>query len=160
MLNFVKIFNLRVAIITLIVLCYLPVIGQKKANYFLNDNKYYLKGTFQKYHAALGSGDGILLKIELPVQIFKKNYTVDSFFIEKKYFPITIIETDNKKYAEINIFQSKNPISSDMGEAVSQNNFENLSFEKIKSSLMISKNGVNRSLQVSGYSEITNLSKY
>jgi hypothetical protein len=160
MLNFVKIFNLRVAIITLIVLCYLPVIGQKKANYFLNDNKYYLKGTFQKYHAALGSGDGILLKIELPVQIFKKNYTVDSFFIEKKYFPITIIETDNKKYAEINIFQSKNPISSDMGEAVSQNYFENVSFEKIKSSLMISKNGVNRSLQVSGYSEITNLSKY
>ena len=53
-------------------LCYFPVIGQKKANYFLNGNKYYLHGTFQKYHAALGSGDGILLKIELPAQIFKK----------------------------------------------------------------------------------------
>lgn len=160
MLNFAKIFNLRAAIITLIMLCYLPVIGQKKANYFLNENKYYLKGTFQKYHAALGSGDGILLKIELPVQIFKKKYTIDSLFIEKKYFPITIIEINKIKFAEINIFQSKNLISSDMGEALSQNHFENLSFEQIKSSLMISKNGVNRSLQVSGYSEITNLNKY
>ncbi len=145
---------------TLILLSYMPVIGQKKANYFSNENKYYLKGTFQKYHAALGSGDGILLKIELPAQLFKKKYKVDSFLIEQKFFPITFIETGNKKFAEINIFQSKNPASSDMGEAVSKNYFENVSFEKIKSNFIISKNGVKRNLQISGYSEIVNLNKY
>ena len=159
-LFFKKIFNLRAAIITLVVFLYLPVIGQKSVNYFTNEKKYFLKGTFQKYHAALGSGDGVLLKIELPAQIFKKKYTVDSFFIEKKYFPITIIEVNYKKIAEINIFQSKNPISSDMEEVISPNYFENLSFEQIKSNFIISKNGVKCNLQISGYSEIVNLNKY
>ena len=159
-LFFKKIFNVGAAIITLVVFLYLPVIGQKSVNYFTNEKKYFLKGTFQKYHAALGSGDGVLLKIELPAQIFKKKYTVDSFFIEKKYFPITIIEINYKKIAEINIFQSKNSISSDMEEVISPNYFENLSFEQIKSNFIISKNGVKYNLQISGYSEIVNLSKY
>ena len=160
MLFFIKIFNLRVAIISLVVLLYLPVIGQKSVNYFINEKKYFLKGTFQKYVAALGSGNGILLKIELPTELFTKKYSIDSFFLDKKYFPVTIIEKNKKKFAEINIFQSKNPISSDTTEAVIGNYFENFSFDQIKSHFIISKNGITRSLQIKGYSEIIILNKY
>jgi hypothetical protein len=80
MLFFIKIFNLKTTILTLLVLLYLPVIGQTKVNYFINEKKYFLKGTFQKYHAALGSGNGVLLKIELPTELFIKKYSIDSFF--------------------------------------------------------------------------------
>lgn len=146
--------------ITVIVLLSLPVIGQKKINYFLNLNKYSLNGTFQKYHAALGSGDGILLRIELPIEIFKKRYTIDSFFIDKKFFPFSIIEINKKKFAEVNIFQNKKSISTDNTDGVSDDVVDTMSFEKIKSNFVITKNGVRYKLFIKGYKQIEISNKY
>jgi len=146
--------------ITVVVLLSLPVIGQKKINYFLNLNKYSLNGTFQKYHAALGSGDGILLRIELPIEIFKKRYTIDSFFIDKKFFPFSIIEINKKKFAEVNIFQNKKSISTDNTDGVSDDVVDTMSFEKIKSNFIITKNGVRYKLFIKGYKQIEISNKY
>jgi hypothetical protein len=146
--------------ITVVVLLSLPVIGQKKINYFLNLNKYSLNGTFQKYHAALGSGDGILLRIELPIEIFKKRYTIDSFFIDKKFFPFSIIEINKKKFAEVNIFQNKKSISTDNTDGVSDDVVDTMSVEKIKSNFVITKNGVRYKLFIKGYKQIEISNKY
>lgn len=160
MFNFIKIFIFRALMITVVVLLSLPVIGQKKINYFLNLNKYSLNGTFQKYHAALGSGDGILLRIELPIEIFKKRYTIDSFFIDKKFFPFSIIEINKKKFAEVNIFQNKKSISTDNTDGVSDDVVDTMSFEKIKSNFVITKNGVRYKLFIKGYKQIEISNKY
>jgi len=160
MFNFIKIFIFRALMITVVVLLSLPVIGQKKINYFLNLNKYSLNGTFQKYHAALGSGDGILLRIELPIEIFKKRYTIDSFFIDKKFFPFSIIEINKKKFAEVNIFQNKKSISTDNTDGVSDDVVDTMSFEKIKSNFIITKNGVRYKLFIKGYKQIEISNKY
>jgi len=146
--------------ITVVVLLSLPVIGQKRINYFLNLNKYSLNGTFQKYHAALGSGDGILLRIELPIEIFKKRYTIDSFFIDKKFFPFSIIEINKKKFAEVNIFQNKKSISTDNADGVSDDFVDTMSVEKIKSNFVITKNGVRYKLFIKGYKQIEISNKY
>lgn len=160
MFNFIKIFIFRALMITVVVLLSLPVIGQKKINYFLNLNKYSLNGTFQKYHAALGSGDGILLRIELPIEIFKKRYTIDSFFIDKKFFPFSIIEINKKKFAEVNIFQNKKSISTDNTDGVSDDVVDTMSVEKIKSNFIITKNGVRYKLFIKGYKQIEISNKY
>lgn len=160
MFNFIKIFIFRALMITVVVLLSLPVIGQKKINYFLNLNKYSLNGTFQKYHAALGSGDGILLRIELPIEIFKKRYTIDSFFIDKKFFPFSIIEINKKKFAEVNIFQNKKSISTDNTDGVSDDVVDAMSIEKIKSNFIITKNGVRYKLFIKGYKQIEISNKY
>lgn len=160
MFNFIKIFIFRALMITVVVLLSLPVIGQKKINYFLNLNKYSLNGTFQKYHAALGSGDGILLRIELPIEIFKKRYTIDSFFIDKKFFPFSIIEINKKKFAEVNIFQNKKSISTDNTDGVSDDVVDTMSIEKIKSNFIITKNGVRYKLFIKGYKQIEISNKY
>lgn len=160
MFNFIKIFIFRALMITVVVLLSLPVIGQKKINYFLNLNKYSLNGTFQKYHAALGSGDGILLRIELPIEIFKKRYTIDSFFIDKKFFPFSIIEINKKKFAEVNIFQNKKSISTDNTDGVSDDVVDTMSVEKIKSNFVITKNGVRYKLFIKGYKQIEISNKY
>ncbi len=146
--------------ITVVLLLSLPVIGQKKINYFLNINKYSLNGTFQKYHAALGSGDGILLRIELPIEIFKKRYAIDSFFIDKKFFPFSIIEINKKKFAEVNIFQNKKSISTDNTDGVSDDVVDTMSVEKIKSNFVITKNGVRYKLFIKGYKQIEISNKY
>jgi|694.fasta_scaffold16298_3 hypothetical protein len=132
----------------------------EKANYFLNKNKYYLKGTFHKYYTAYGSGNGILLKIELPTELFKQKYTIDSFFIENKYFPITILDIDNKKFAEVNIFYTNNPISTDNIEILNENIFSNTNFEKVNSHIKITKKGVTDMLFISGYSKIEILNNH
>jgi hypothetical protein len=160
MFNFIKIFIFRALMITVVVLLSLPVIGQKRINYFLNLNKYSLNGTFQKYHAALGSGDGILLRIELPIEIFKKRYTIDSFFIDKKFFPFSIIEINKKKFAEVNIFQNKKSISTDNADGVSDDFVDTMSVEKIKSNFVITKNGVRYKLFIKGYKQIEISNKY
>ena len=160
MFNFIKIFIFRALMITVVVLLSLPVIGQKKINYFLNLNKYSLNGTFQKYHAALGSGDGILLRIELPIEILKKRYTIDSFFIDKKFFPFSIIEINKKKFAEVNIFQNKKSISTDNTDGVSDDVVDTMSIEKIKSNFVITKNGVRYKLFIKGYKQIEISNKY
>ena len=160
MFNFIKIFIFRALMITVVLLLSLPVIGQKKINYFLNLNKYSLNGTFQKYHAALGSGDGILLRIELPIEIFKKRYTIDSFFIDKKFFPFSIIEINKKKFAEVNIFQNKKSISTDNTDGVSDDVVDAMSIEKIKSNFIITKNGVRYKLFIKGYKQIEISNKY
>lgn len=160
MFNFIKIFIFRALMITVVVLLSLPVIGQKKINYFLNLNKYSLNGTFQKYHAALGSGDGILLRIELPIEIFKKRYTIDSFFIDKKFFPFSIIEINKKKFAEVNIFQNKKSISTDNTDGVIDDVVDAISVEKIKSNFIITKNGVRYKLFIKGYKQIEISNKY
>lgn len=160
MFNFIKIFIFRALMITVVVLLSLPVIGQKRINYFLNLNKYSLNGTFQKYHAALGSGDGILLRIELPIEILKKRYTIDSFFIDKKFFPFSIIEINKKKFAEVNIFQNKKSISTDNTDGVSDDVVDTMSIEKIKSNFVITKNGVRYKLFIKGYKQIEISNKY
>jgi hypothetical protein len=132
----------------------------EKANYFLNKNKYYLKGTFHKYYTAYGSGNGILLKIELPTELFKQKYTIDSFFIENKYFPITILDIVNKKFAEVNIFYSNNPISTENIEILNENIFSNTNFEKVNSHFKITKKGVTDMLFISGYSKIEILNNH
>ncbi|MFY8165044.1 MAG: hypothetical protein ACOVJ8_00545 [Sediminibacterium sp.] len=132
----------------------------EKANYFLNKNKYYLKGTFHKYYTAYGSGNGILLKIELPTELFKQKYTIDSFFIENKYFPITILDIDNNKFAEVNIFYSNNPISTENIEILNENIFSNTNFEKVNSHIKITKKGVTDMLFISGYSKIEILNNH
>jgi hypothetical protein len=132
----------------------------KKANYFLNKNKYYLKGTFHKYYTAYGNGNGILLKIELPTELFKQKYTIDSFFIENKYFPITILDIDNKKFAEVNIFYTNNPISTENIEILNENIFSNTNFEKVNSHIKITKKGVTDMLFISGYSKIEILNNH
>jgi hypothetical protein len=132
----------------------------EKANYFLNKNKYYLKGTFHKYYTAYGSGNGILLKIELPTELFKQKYTIDSFFIENKYFPITILDIDNKKFAEVNIFSTNNPISTENIEILNENIFSNTNFEKVNSHIKITKKGVTDMLFISGYSKIEILNNH
>jgi hypothetical protein len=132
----------------------------EKANYFLNKNKYYLKGTFHKYYTAYGNGNGILLKIELPTELFKQKYTIDSFFIENKYFPITILDIDNKKFAEVNIFYTNNPISTDNIEILNENIFSNTNFEKVNSHIKITKKGVTDMLFISGYSKIEILNNH
>jgi hypothetical protein len=132
----------------------------EKANYFLNKNKYYLKGTFHKYYTAYGNGNGILLKIELPTELFKQKYTIDSFFIENKYFPITILDIDNKKFAEVNIFYTNNPISTENIEILNENIFSNTNFEKVNSHIKITKKGVTDMLFISGYSKIEILNNH
>ena len=138
----------------------LSLLRHEKVNYFSNNNKYYLKGTFHKYYAAYGSGNGILLKIELPTELFKKKYTIDSFFIEKKYFPITIIENDNKKFAEVNIFYNNNPISTENTEIINENIFSNTNFEKVKSHIVATRKGIKNILIISGYKKTEFLNNY
>jgi hypothetical protein len=142
----------------------LHVVAKKSSNYFLNKNKYYLKGTFQKYHTALGKGQGILLKIELPNELLRKKYNIDSLFIENKYYPISIIENDKKKFAEVNILYNNESIAAEQPENISENKsdmmFTKLNFEKVKSHIVVNRNGISYVLFISGYLAITNLNKY
>ena len=138
----------------------MSVTRHEKTNYFIHKNNYFLKGTFHKYYAAYGSGNGVLLKIQLPIALFKKKYSIDSFFIEKTYFPITIIEHDNKKLAEINIFYSNHPISTENTEIKNENIFSNTNFEAVKSHIVITRKGVTSILFINGYSKIENLNNH
>jgi len=138
----------------------LHAVEKKTINYFLNRNKYYLKGTFQKYHTALGKGQGVLIKIELPTQLLRKKYNIDSLFIENKYYPISIIENDKKKFAEVNILDNNPSITSEQQENKNENIFINLNFEKVKSHLVVNRNGIPYELFISGYSPIAILNKY
>jgi hypothetical protein len=147
-------------LLVLILLFNLTILGQKKANFFINEKKYYLSGTFSRYHAALGSGEGVLLSIELPESIFKKKYAIDSFFLDKKNFPFTIVEKNKMKFIEVNIFQSKNPMSSDSYDTIARNGIEQLHFDQVKSDLIISINGIRRNINIYRFTEIKNLINY
>ena len=63
----------------------LSLLRHEKVNYFSNNNKYYLKGTFHKYYAAYGSGNGILLKKNL------RNYR-QKILLENKRQTLKILE--------------------------------------------------------------------
>jgi hypothetical protein len=74
-------------------------------------------GSFYAYHAALGSGKGILFSIPLPKAVHKK-YTIDSLYIQGKSVPFTTALVNDTLTIEANIFVAQSPmgIPIDQGE--------------------------------------------
>jgi hypothetical protein len=67
-------------------------------------------GSFYSYHAALGSGKGILFKIPLPTSLQEK-YTIDTLYIQGKSVPFTTALVNDTLTIEANIFVAQSPIS-------------------------------------------------
>jgi hypothetical protein len=67
-------------------------------------------GSFYTYHAALGSGKGILFKIPLPTSLQEK-YTFDTLYIQGKSVSFTSALVNDTLTIEANIFVAQSPLS-------------------------------------------------
>lgn len=67
-------------------------------------------GSFYPYHAALGSGKGMLFRIPLPKSVHEK-YTIDTLYIQGKSVPFTTSILNDTLIIEANIFVTQTPIS-------------------------------------------------
>jgi hypothetical protein len=76
----------------------------------LNNPSKGLIGNYYSYHAALGSGKGIVLNIPFP-DALKKKYTIDSFYIQGKSIAFTSSAKDGKLSIEANLFVNNPPES-------------------------------------------------
>ena len=65
--------------------------------------------TFYPYHAALGSGKGILFRIPLSESLYSK-YAIDTLYIQGKSVPFTTSLLNDTLTLEANIFVAQSPI--------------------------------------------------
>ncbi len=62
-----------------------------------------LKATFSRYHSAMGSGKGIIFRIDSINNIIN-NYTIDSFYLNGKPMKFEIIKSENETFLEANYY--------------------------------------------------------
>ncbi len=126
-----------------------PATSQEK-NFFENPRNYFIKGTYQKYQSALGSGSGLIIYICIPQKIIDQKFIIDSVFINNE--PIAFTLKDNAgTLIELNVyFPSEKPVFN--------HGVENIKNEKSKSNIStincffyIKRKSKKYKLQVSGY---------
>ncbi len=64
-----------------------------------------LKATFSSYHSAMGTGRGIIFRVDL-TDIIINNCTIDSFYLNGKPMEFTIIQSEKTNYLEANYYVS------------------------------------------------------
>jgi hypothetical protein len=64
-----------------------------------------VQGTFRPYHSAMGSGRGILFKINI-TDLRKTDFKIDSFYLNGHTVPFNVIESDNASYLECDYYKS------------------------------------------------------
>ena len=130
----------------------------QEKNFFENPRNYFIKGTYQKYQSAMGSGTGFIIHISIPQKMTDKKFIIDSVFINNE--PIAFTFKDNAgTLIELNVyFPSEKPVFND--------GVENIKNEKIKSNISsidcffyIKRKSKRYKLQVSSYELIDNLKK-
>lgn len=80
-----------------------------------------LVGNYYSYHAALGSGKGIVFNVPIP-DALKKKYTIDSFYIQGKSIAFTSSAKDGKISIEANVLFSNPPESISIDSTKTVNN--------------------------------------
>jgi hypothetical protein len=130
----------------------------QEKNFFENPRNYFIKGTYQKYQSALGSGSGFIIHISIPQKIMDQKFVIDSVFINNE--PITFTFKDNAgTLIELNVyFPTEKPVFND--------GVENIKNEKSKSNIStincffyIKRKSKRYKLQVSGYELMDSLKK-
>jgi hypothetical protein len=130
----------------------------QEKNFFENPRNYLIKGTYQKYQSAMGSGSGFIIYISIPKKIIDQKFVIDSVYINNE--PIAFTVKDNAgTLIELNVyFPSEKPVFND--------GVENIKNEKSKSNISsincffyIKRKSKRYKLQVSGYELIHNLKK-
>ena len=130
----------------------------QEKNFFENPRNYLIKGTYQKYQSAMGSGSGFIIYISIPKKIIDQKFVIDSVYINNE--PIAFTVKDNAgTLIELNVyFPSEKPVFND--------GVENIKNEKIKSNISsidcffyIKRKSKRYKLHVSSYELIDNLKK-
>lgn len=62
-----------------------------------------LHGTFLSYHSAMGSGNGMLFRVTIPVEV-TNNFTIDSFYLKGESHSFDIIKLEKETYVEANYY--------------------------------------------------------
>lgn len=127
-------------------------------NFFESPKNYLIKGTYQKYQSAMGSGTGFIIHINIPQKMMDKKFVIDSVFVNNEPITFTLKEHEGT-LIELNVyFPSKKPFFND--------GVENIIEEKSKSNISlincffyIKRNSKRYKLQVSGYELMDSLKK-
>jgi hypothetical protein len=130
----------------------------QEKNFFENPRNYFIKGTYQKYQSAMGSGSGFIIHISIPQKMMDKKFVIDSVFINNEPIAFTLKEHEGT-LIELNVyFPSEKPVFND--------GVENIKNEKIKSNISsidcffyIKRKSKRFKLQVSGYELMDSLKK-
>ena len=63
----------------------------------------FLNGTFSVYHSALGSGNGILFKVRMPVALIN-HFTIDSFYLNGFPHSFNLLSSERETVLEANYY--------------------------------------------------------
>jgi hypothetical protein len=127
-------------------------------NFFENPSNYFIKGTYQKYQSAMGSGSGFIIHISIPKKIMDQKFVIDSVFINNE--PIAFTFKDNAgTLIELNVyFPTEKPVFND-GVEIIKNEKSKSNISTINCFFYIKKKSKRYKLQVSGYELIDSLKK-
>lgn len=116
----------------------------------MHPNKYFLQGSYEKYHSALESGVGYLFKIKVPESMLQKKITIDTVYFNEVAVPFTL-RKNKHTYIEFNIYYPEK--SPSLGDSlVEEQKIKNpLAVSTIHSRLIISQHKKRYTLKVSGY---------
>jgi hypothetical protein len=135
-----------------------PATSQEK-NFFENPRNYLIKGTYQKYQSAMGSGSGFIIYISIPKKIIDQKFVIDSVFINNEPIAFTLKGQHESTLIELNVyFPSEKPVFND-GVEIIKNEKSKSNISTINCFFYIKKKSKRYKLQVSGYELIDNLKK-
>ena len=130
----------------------------QKKNFFENPSNYLIKGTYQKYQSAMGSGSGFIIHISIPKKMMDKKFIIDSVFVNNEPIAFTLKEHEGT-LIELNVyFPSEKPVFND-GEENIKNEKSKSNISSINCFFYIKRKSKRYKLQVSGYELIDNLKK-
>ncbi|MEI8074253.1 MAG: hypothetical protein WCH78_05860 [Bacteroidota bacterium] len=125
-----------------------------------------VQGTFRPYQSALGSGRGILFKINI-TDLRKTNFKIDSFYLNGHTVPFNVIESGNASYLECDYYKSVRPIGYSPNQQKSNENSVNEIYDSIimfhkfyPSWILIASKLRRQRLEVESFQEIIPDSKY
>ena len=125
-----------------------------------------LEGIFSNYHAALGSGNGMIFRVKLPPSI-NSGLRIDSFYLKGESRPFTFVQQpDTDSYVEVNLFvANKQPAygeSSNAGpDPVSKKITDSIfiAHRFYPSWIIATRNSVKQQFEIISYKEIIPKSK-
>ena len=127
-------------------------------NFFESPKNYLIKGTYQKYHSAMGSGTGFIININIPPKMIDKKFVIDSVLINNESVEF-LLKNKEASSIEINLYYpTKQPA---YNEVIEKPEYKKIQFNSTATNswIYIRKKSKSYKLQISGYQLIDNLKK-
>lgn len=132
--------------------------NSQENNFFENPRNYFIQGTYQKYHSAMGSGTGFIINISIPQKMIDKKFVIDSVLINHESVDF-LLKNKEATSIEINLYYPT--VQPAYNEVIEKPEYKKTQFNSsaTNSWIYIRKKSKSYKLQISGYQLKDNLKK-